>query len=69
MFEIRNVFRRISFRCSSTILNIAESKLRVYCMLGRAVESTVVELVELRFERIAVAVDMCFAELSGALGL
>ena len=56
MFEIRNVFRRISFRCSSTILNIAESKLRVCCMLNKAVEMPVaafVGLVELHFGLVA----------------
>ena len=67
---VKVVFRRIFCRCSSTIVGIAESKLRACCMLGRAVELTVAELVELRFERVvAAAVDMCFAELPAALGL
>ena len=56
-------FRRIFCRCSSTIFDIAESMLMVCCMLGRAVASSV-------FGRVVAAwVDMCFAELSGALEL
>ena len=55
-FEVGNVFRRISFRCSSTIVNIAESKLGVCCMLNKAVEMPVaafVGLVELHFGWVA----------------
>lgn len=68
MFEIKYVLRRISCRCSSTIVDIAESKSRVCCMLDKAVELSVaafvVELVELQFE---LAADTHFAGPSAAL--
>jgi hypothetical protein len=35
-----NVFKRIFCRYSSTIFGIAESKLRVCCMLGKVAELT-----------------------------
>ena len=41
-------------------------------MLDRAVALNVAELVELRFERVVAAVaevDLCSAEIAGALGL
>ncbi len=56
-------FRRIFCRCSSTIVGIAESMLRVCRMLDKEVELTVVEQAELRFGQVAaVAVGMRFAQ-------
>ena len=65
LFRSNVGFRRIFCRCSSTIVGIAESKLRVCGMLGKlaamlaAKRAELAELVELRFGQAAVRVGMC----------
>jgi hypothetical protein len=61
---MKYVLRRISYRYSNTIVDIAESKSRVCCMLDKVVELSVVGQVELQFEPVA---DTQFAGQSAAL--